>query len=199
MTTIITRLYESPAEAEAVASALAKDGFPAGSYEIITQTGSSSAMEKIEAAQVPTASAELYAQALTASRALVVVRAPEVPFGAARNAMIILDEVASLDAGVTNEAVYVPPTPRRDLRITVMDWHPRFLTSIYQIKGYNQVARREDGMFGFPTLVHRKRPAKDSVVLGGMLAFFSLFPVKTLITSQREKTVISGGKKFFTA
>lgn len=198
MTTIITRLYETQSEAESVTAALAADGFPADSYDIITQTGASSAMEAIEGAEVPRASAELYAQALTAQRALVVVRAPEVPFGAARNAVIAVDEISSLDAGVENENVFVSPTPRRELRISVFDNHPRFMTSIYQIIGYNAAGRREKGTLGFPTLLHRRRPASDSIVAGGMLAFRTLFPAQTLIRRQRESSVISGGRRFFT-
>ncbi len=199
MTTIITRLYETQSEAESVTAALAADGFPADCYEIITQTGASSAMDAIEGASVPRASAELYAQALTATRALVVVRAPEVPFGAARNAAIIADEQTSLDAGVSNENMFVAPEPRRELRISVLDSHPRFMTSIYQIIGYNRAGRREKGTLGFPTLLHRRRPASDSIVAGGMLAFRTIFPAKTLITTQRESKVFAGGRKFFTA
>jgi hypothetical protein len=105
MTTIITRLYESDASAQAVVSGLAEAGFPEKTYETIDNSGNPVA--DMEAAGVDADAAAAYAAKMGQGNKLVVVRAPFVPFGAAREAMRIADSEPAMDAGVSNENVLI--------------------------------------------------------------------------------------------
>lgn len=113
MTTIVTRLYADAKTANQAATALKLQNHPDDNIDVIEQgTGAKAAM--IEA-RVPEDSADAYSKKMTKGNALVVCRAPVVPFGAARNAMHTLDEFESIDAGVENENVYLKEGPEGDM------------------------------------------------------------------------------------
>lgn len=105
MTTIITRLYSDEATARAVQGELTAAGFPESRTDVIGE--GADARSAMVAAQVPADSAATYADAMAPGNALIVVRAPVVPFGIARKAMGIVDAHGPLDAGVANENVYL--------------------------------------------------------------------------------------------
>ena len=106
-TTIITRLYNDDAAANAVVSGLSEAGFPEKTYSIIG-AGSDAAAAMTDA-QVGEEAASAYASALDGGKKLVVIRAPFVPFGAAKEATKIADSQPRVDVGLGKEDVLVSP------------------------------------------------------------------------------------------
>lgn len=115
MTTIVSRLYSDAKTAEQAVTALKLQNHPSSTIDMIA-SGSGAEAAMIDAS-VPEGSAASYAKAMSSGSALVVVRAPFTPFGAARNAMATLDEFESMDAGVKNENFYVTQQVHDDLLI----------------------------------------------------------------------------------
>lgn len=113
MTTIVTRLYPDKDTAETAVTALKLQNHPEGNIDIVT--AGKGAEDALRDAQVPEDSAAAYASAMKRGQAVVVVRAPVTPFGAARNAIDTLDEFESVDAGVENENYYVTTEPDQEL------------------------------------------------------------------------------------
>jgi hypothetical protein len=157
MSTIVTRLYEDAAHADAAIATLKAEGFPEDSMSVVEQRSRRSAQDMIEEAGVPTDVAQQYAQHLTASRALLVVRAPFVPFGAARRAIEVADTYPAFDAGVSNENINIPDAPSRDLYLSILPSHRLFLTDMFDVRN-DLKPRGFSKAFRIPTLL--KRPEK---------------------------------------
>ncbi|OCW58514.1 hypothetical protein [Hoeflea olei] len=113
MTTLITRLYETPERASAVAAALAAHEFRDKHYDVIAApqseegptVGALDAIHQaLSKAGVIPRSAAVYAPLILEGNALVVVRAP---MGTAFDVEAIVDSFESLDAGVRDE-VHLP-------------------------------------------------------------------------------------------
>jgi hypothetical protein len=190
MTTIITRLYDSAERANSVAGALKKAGFPASTYDVITQTGKKSALSQILAARVNAPDAELYAQNLSADRALLVVRAPFNPFGAARKAREIADGELAVDVGVPNENLYVREEPSPELFGAVLKDHPRFMSSD-MVPGSGRYRGRFSEAFGIPLLSRRAR--SKSVYSERKLMLSEMLPFPVLLNRERKKSTLSSG------
>ena len=131
MTTIISRLYEDSATAGRVADDLRTAGFAESDLDLIAQTGTASAAERIAAAGVAPEAARAYAQHLSADRTLLVVRAGFNPVGAALRAINIVNSQTSVDAGVADENRYLRIEPRRDLDGHILKGAPYMLSSEY--------------------------------------------------------------------
>ncbi|MEL6463408.1 MAG: hypothetical protein AAFQ58_00440 [Pseudomonadota bacterium] len=128
MTTVITRLYADDATAKRVTSDLETAGFPTETMDVFPAgTSADTLME----ARVDEASANAYADAMTGGMALMVVRAPVTPFGAARAAMSAADAVTSTRVPGTDENRHISEQMDRDLYIglSILKDHPRFLSS----------------------------------------------------------------------
>lgn len=113
MTTVISRLYADAKTAEQAVTALKLQNHP--DDIIYTVAAGANAEQGMLAAGVADASAASYASAMKRGSAVVVVRAPVTPFGAARNAIDTLDQFDSVDAGVANQNVYLEPAPVGDM------------------------------------------------------------------------------------
>lgn len=164
MTTIVTRLYENAAHADAVVAKLKAEGFPDATIDVIEQRDRTSAQDQIAAAGVPAAVAQQYAQHLTSSRALLVVRAPFVPFGAAKTAIEAADEHPAFDAGVGDENKNVPDEANRDMFLSIMPSHRLFLTGMYELRN-NLKSRGLSAAFGIPLLSRQKRKRMRPAVI----------------------------------
>ncbi len=105
MTTIITRLYKDDSAANAVVAGLSEAGFPDKLYSTIG--GGGDVASALADASVGEDAAAAYAPLIDQGNKLVVVRAPFTPFGAAKEAMKIVDSQPTVDAGVANENVFV--------------------------------------------------------------------------------------------
>ncbi len=147
MTTIVTRLYEDPAHADAAVAALKADGFPESAMDVIEQRSRTSAEDQITAAGVPGDVAQQYAQHLTSNRALLVVRAPFVPFGAAKRAIEEADKYPAFNAGVANENMNIPDEADPDMFLSILTSHRLFLTNMLDVRndlkprGFSQAFR----------------------------------------------------------
>lgn len=161
MATIVTRLYEDPAHADAVVATLKADGFPESSMDVIEQRSRVSALAQISDAGIPDEIAQQYAQHLTSQRALLVVRAPFVPFGAARRAIEVADTYPAFDAGVVNENKNIPDEPDPKLFLSVLTSHRLFFTNAYETRS-GTTPRGFSKAFQIPLLSEkgkRMRPA----------------------------------------
>ncbi len=173
MTTLVTRLYENPVHADAVIAALKEDGFPETSMTVVEQSGTSSAQDNIEAAGVPTGIARQYAQHLTSKRALVVVRAPFVPFGAARRAIEVADTYPSFKAGVMDQNLNIPDEPDPSLFVSILGSHRLFLTNALDVRN-DLKPRGLSKAFGIPTLAERPKKIRPSVISTKAISSFFL-------------------------
>jgi hypothetical protein len=105
MTTIVTRLYSTAAEADAVVAALKKAGFtkfPVGAVKAATK---GDPMPAMRALGVYEGAAKAYAGSLKADAAMVVAHAP---FGKSFDVAAIMDAHHPLPSPAKYDAVYVP-------------------------------------------------------------------------------------------
>lgn len=159
MTTIVTRLYENAAHGDDVIATLKAEGFPDACMSLIEQGGRASAEDQIVEAGVPASVAQQYAQHLSSGRGLLVVRAPFVPFGAAKAAIEAADKHPSFDAGVENENMNVPTEFNDREYLSIMSSHRLFLTNHLDVDN-GLKPRGFSAAFGVPTLSYsheRKR------------------------------------------
>lgn len=178
MTTIVTRLYENAAHADDVVAKLKAEGFPESTMDVIEQGSRSSAEDSIVAAGVPAGIAQQYAQHLSVGRGLLVVRAPFVPFGAAKTAIEAADMHPSFDAGVANENIHLPKEFDDRQYLSIMSSHRLFLTNHLDVDN-GLKPRGISAAFGIPTLSYsHERKRMHAVTLDKRFGNF-LFPLLT--------------------
>jgi hypothetical protein len=188
MTTIITRLYADKATADAVAGALAGEGFPASIINVIPAADDPAA--HIRAAGVRKGSVAAVAEKLTGSRALLVVRAPFSPIGAARRAMEIVDATESIHIAGVDQNDYVESNPDPRLSLSVLTDHPRFF-SMDIVPGSGIRTGLISDAFGIRLLSSRRK--RDSAMRGGGFMSTKLLPFPLLIRGRRSTSAIRGG------
>ncbi len=190
MSTIVTRLYEDPANADAAIATLKAEGFPEDSMSVVEQRSRRSAQDMIEEAGVPTDVAQQYAQHLTANRALLVVRAPFVPFGAARRAIEVADSYPAFNAGVANENLNIPDEPNPDLYLSILPSHRLFLTDILDVRN-DLKPRGFSRAFRIPTLLQRPKKRMRPAVIDQRFGNF-LFPLVARNRLMSSRHIING-------
>lgn len=190
MTTIVTRLYEDPAHAEAVIASLKAEGFPDSCMDVVEQKSRTSAQDQIEAAGVPDAVAQQYAQHLTASRALLVVRAPFVPFGAAKAAIEAANMHPSFNAGVADENMNIPDEVDPNLFVSILPSHRLFLTNPLDVRN-DLKPRGFSNAFRIPTLVEKPKKRMRPAVMDAHFANF-LFPLLSRSQLMTKKPLMNG-------
>lgn len=106
MTTIITRLYRTPDEAEAARDALGAEGCPSGAVSLLASSpdAGGSDLAAIRRAGVYESAAIVYAGHVAEGAALLVVRAP---FGTAFRTLEILEDFPDVDVGISHPDAYV--------------------------------------------------------------------------------------------
>jgi hypothetical protein len=198
MTTIITRLYADIATAREVAGALMASGHAAATIDVISRDGAADTADRMRAARVSAAAAARYAPAVQDGRALVVVRAPFAPMGAARHAMKVVDRTPSIKVGVADEDEYIREQPSIAMRDNLLRDHPLVMTNPHRplphghILGSNPIlAPRErrsaiaggkhmSRLFWPMRLVSARAKEGTSAIRGGWL-FSSMFGIPTLL------------------
>lgn len=188
MTTIISRLYNDPAAAEAVVSALRAKGYPAHTVDLIAGSAGAAA---IRAAGVGAASAAAYAERIATGKALVVVRAAFNPIGAARDAMRIVDSFDPLHVAGAVPDDYVVEPLRDDLyQLSILHDHPRFLSpDATALSGRPHPLASE--VFGLRLLSPHK--TRMSAIKGGRFMSGWFFPLPLLSRKRSGTRVIPGG------
>lgn len=183
MTTIITRLYQDGATAKSVADALLANGHGAGTIDIIT--GAEGAEARMVAARVRPEAAAAYAPAVAGGNALIVVRAPFAPIGAARNAMRVVDRFASVKVGVSNEDFYVRETPSVHARGSVLTDHPFFMSNKHRPAAHGHILGSNP--------IKPSRP-RTSAISGGAYMSTKFWPMRLLAAKTRQgSSAIRGG------
>lgn len=181
MTTIITRIYSDEKAANAVADALRARSFPESTFDVVSGSG---AADKMQTAKVGAAEAGVYGPMIDGGNALVVVRAPFTPFGAARTAMQICDAGGPVAVDVPQPNRYAGEdvrainlsnkiqhgywggpaarisrrAPRKDKTIQHRAWGrvvPHLLNESNSNGRGRAPFRFSSGLFGFPTIKHR--------------------------------------------
>lgn len=207
MTTVVSRLYSDAATADAAVAALRAEGHPEGHIDVIAGGEDKAALaRRIEAARVSQSAAAAYAAKLDEGKALVVVRVPFMPLGAALNAIRTVDRFPSVDAGVAKQDEYIREAPRDDLQpphsIRILKDGPLFLTAKappghlvltrkHAVRDQGPVSSR----FGF-RLLSKDRPRRSAMSGGGFMSTkFLPFP---LLKPRKDKlSVIPGGGTVF--
>jgi hypothetical protein len=152
MTTIISRLYADQKTAQQAVTALKLQNHPDDLISVIP-AGSGAEQAMIDA-HVPENSSKLYADKMSGKNTLVVYRAPITPFGAARNAIMTLDEFDSIDAGVENQNFYQSTAPQVDQML--IDLKVDRTHSHWATWGRERPRGTVSGAFGLPLLTGYK-------------------------------------------
>ncbi|NOE16668.1 hypothetical protein GS634_00855 [Ruegeria atlantica] len=194
MTTVISRVYAAEATAQGVMTALREAGHPEANFDMF-EGGGRGLTAKIVAARVSEENAKTYVKMLKEDGSrLIVMRAPFTPFGAARNALSIMDSVESVQAKVETETQYIREEPDMDLFIRqkiLMD-HPRFLTP-----DMNPRANADRGLVSAAMhwKILTKHRTKRSAMSGTRFMSQRILPFKLLSDKPRKNSVISGGRR----
>jgi hypothetical protein len=190
MTTLVTRLYDDPAHADAAVATLKADGFPDSTMDIIEQRGRASARDRIEAAGVPVDIARQYAQHLTSNRALLVVRAPFVPFGAARRAIEVADQYPAINAGIADQNANLPDRPDPRLFLSILTSHRLFLTNLIDVRN-DLKPRGFSRAFRIPLLSEKPKKRMRPAIIDQRFGNF-LFPLLSGHGRMTKKPLIDG-------
>jgi hypothetical protein len=187
MTTIITRLYPDLATAQRVVAALQANGHAPSTIDIIAQGGDGPSEDRMISARVPKASAAAYAPGISKGAALVVVRAPFAPIGAARDAMKVVNRTAAMDVGIKDEDVYIREAPKVETMGTVQRG-----TVFYMSNPHRQMVHGH--VLGSNPIL----PAKErtSAIRGGAHMSRMFWPMKLVSTGRQASSAISGGFLF---
>ena len=160
MTTIISRLYDDAETAGAVRAALLARGHAPGTLDVLDSADGPPPAAAIAAAGVGWRSAQAYAAAMAAAGggALLVVRAPFVPFGRALDAIRTADAHGPrLVPGATPDQ-HVPDSPDPRIFHPAIAAHARWLS-----RDMPPDCPRRRGLvsaaFGVPLLWTRRPPA----------------------------------------
>ncbi|WP_299042803.1 hypothetical protein [uncultured Tateyamaria sp.] len=191
MTTVITRLYADDATAKRITSTLQSKGFPEDTMDVFP-AGTSA--ETLMEARVDEASANAFAGALSGDMALMVVRAPVTPFGAARAAMTAADSVTSTRVPGTEENRHISEQMDRDLFIglSVMTHHPRFLSSDMNPRAN---ANRDLVSRALHWKLLSDPKPRNSAWSGTTFMSQKILPFPLLKSRKSGTSVISGGKR----
>jgi hypothetical protein len=198
MTTIITRLYADMATARGVANALVAQGHGPDTIDVIARDGAGDVTDRMRDARVSAAATAAYAPGVSGGNALLVMRAPFAPMGAARNAMKTVDRTPSIKVGLATENDYVREQPVVMREGLVMTSHPLLMTNPHRsmshghILGSNPLRPHRTGrsaiaggkhmsrMFWPMRLVSAQAKEGTSAIRGGWL-FSSMFGLPTLL------------------
>lgn len=179
MTTIVTRLYANATTAEAVAADLRGRGFPESTLSVLTDASA------MAAAGVPSNRRSAYAAAMAPGNGLLVVRAPDTPFGAARAAIAAANTYPSMSVGLSNENAYEEDVMSRRHSQSVIPGGKLYLTADYEF------ARKRGPVstsFGLKLLSRRR--TRNSAWSGTK----HMLGTKLVTTKKRSLSVIRGGK-----
>ena len=179
MTTIITRLYSDTSTARGVATTLIAQGHPQDTIDVITRDGGGDLLSRLRSARVRNAAAAAYAPAIEAGHALVVVRAPFAPMGAARHAMRIVDRSASIKVGVADENEYVREQPKVQVRGSLLTGNPLVMTNPYRPMTHGHILGSN------PILAPRTR---RSAIAGGKFMSRMFWPMRLVSANAKQGT-----------
>ena len=186
MTTIITRLYPSNAAAHAVADALMAGGHQASYIDIIDSPNAAA----MTAARVNDTALAAYVTAMTSGQALLVVRAPFSPIGAANSAKAIVGGYASIDVGLASEDAYVREVARADRFLSIIPGSPRYASSDIG-PGRGRPRTTVSSAFGMPLLAPYK--TRRSAIAGGAYMSTKFWPMRLVSANKTKRSVIPGG------
>lgn len=187
MTTIITRLYPDLATAQGVVEALQARGHAAQTIDVITGVGEGDVTARMLGARVPAASAAAYGPGLAKGGALLVVRAPFAPMGAARDAMKVVNRTPSLDVGLADEDVYIREQPKNDISGKILPGTVFYMSNPFRRHGHGHILGAN------PILPSKPR---TSAIAGGRYMSQMFWPMKLVSTGRQANSAIRGGMLF---
>ncbi len=194
MTTVITRLYSDSQAASAVVADLTSKGFPDSTVDVLSAASEGDHLgQRMMDARIPKSSIPTYMDEMQGGASLLVVRAPFTPFGAAREAMKVVDAHPTLPSAVANNNVLVKDDPNPALYSSVLSSHPLFLTNRSEM---SRNSGRISTGFGMRMLSRHK--TGRSAISGGRFMSRAFWPMPLLSAKKDKRSVYSGGKKFLT-
>ncbi|MCY4300574.1 MAG: hypothetical protein OXC68_02405 [Aestuariivita sp.] len=188
MTTVVSRLYADEGSANSVCESLKKADFPDHMVSVITEANASAIAET----RVTRNDAVTYAEKMQTGNVLVVVRAPVNPFGAARAAMSIMDDVSSLHVGAQYPNLHIREAVNSSLFLSILSDHPRFFSmDIGPDKGRTR-GLASDGLSWKLLTEHRSRRSGSS----GWFTSTKILPFPLLAKKSARRSAIAGGRRF---
>lgn len=193
MTTVVSRLYDSVDTATRVADRLRLKGFPESTLSIVTAADASA----LARARVSEGVAASYVRAMTGRQAVLVVRAPVTPFGAARVAMATADAEPWIDTGRGAANEYIREVANLDnLNPSALTNHPLMMTrDDYVGSGWAQWKMSD--IFGFTT-VSPRRDYRVKVLRNRYMSR-AFWPGRLLSAKPRKSSVFAGGRLFLSS
>ena len=188
MTTIITRLFDDKTAADTARERLIFRGVPSRAVNVIDPSMGNEAHDRMEASLVHPDARETYAQAITAGRSLLIVRATYRPLTAATIVRDMLSKMETVDVGEVVDDYYMTDKP--EPAPSILDEHPLFLTLRMDQSGY-EGGRISDGLY-WPLLSARKERTSAKGRAGPRSSFF--WPMPLLSRKERKSSVMSGGR-----
>lgn len=185
MTTVISRLFPDEAAAQGAVDQLIKKGVPRRACDIF---GAGTDADTLSKAMVHADATSAYTSAMQSGRTLVVVRATYKPLGVARLTREMLAEHGGMETAGITEDHFVPGTGARTRKLSILEDHPRLLTSIYEM----EVRVPITGTAGANML--RPHKAKRSAMSGGRYMSRMFWPGKLISQKHRSSSVIRGGR-----
>ncbi len=183
MTTIITRLFKDTAAAQAAMNDLLDRGHSGSNIEVISGGGDASLSDRIRTARVNARSASVYAPLVAKGHALLVVRAPFNPMGAARDAMRTLDRHSTVAVAGVDANDYIREEPRTDVRRNLYPGTVFFMSNPHRPLGHGHVMGQNQ--------ILPSRPRTSAIAGGGYMST-KFWPMKLISTARERRSVIEG-------
>jgi len=181
MSTLIARLYDSPADALGAVTELKSAGYVDGEVNLIAppavaDPANDNVAASIEKAGVPPSDAEAFAAAVAQGKALVTVRAA---LGAAVGAIEILDAHGPVDATPRHSEYYstsvASPNPLSDaLGWSLLSDDPAPFSTFFGIPVLSKSAAPHSSFLGLPQLARSSSNRTRSNYSAPFSAFFGL-------------------------
>jgi hypothetical protein len=189
MTTIITRLFKDTAGAQAAVNDLLDRGHSDSTVEVISGGGDASLADRMRAARVNARSTAAYAPLVAKGHALLVVRAPFNPMGAARNAMQTLDRYPTIAVAGVDANDYIREDTRADVHRNLYPGTVFFMSNPHRALGHGHVMGQNQ--------VLPSRP-RNSAIPGGGFMSTRFWPMK-LLSREKERHSVTEGTWHFSS
>lgn len=188
MTTVVSRLYDTVDTATRVADRLRLKGFPESTLSVITSADAAA----LSRARVGESAAAAYLRTMSGGQAVLVVRAPVTPFGAARVAMATADSETWIDTGRGAANEYIREVANLDnLNPSILANHPMMMTRDDYV-GSGWSGWKMSDVVGFPT-VSPRRDYKVKVLRDRYMSR-AFWPGRLLSAKPRKSRVFAGGR-----
>ena len=160
------------------------EGHDDGYVDVIGKDGEGDVMARLRRARVNAVSSKAYAAGIAKGNALVVVRAPFAPMGAARNAIKVLNRTKSIKVDLASEEDYIREQPHIETRSRVLPPGSYYMSNPHRSFSHGHILGRNP-------IIHSK-PRTSAISGGGYMSRF-FWPMKLVSRPKEGTSAIRGG------